>query len=82
VNETVITVAEAAEDLRKIVERARTESLSFLMMENGISVARIVPENEKVCSGRDLAQALAQIKNFPTDFEEWRAQSRRSHNED
>jgi antitoxin (DNA-binding transcriptional repressor) of toxin-antitoxin stability system len=71
-NETVISVAEAAVDLRKFVERAQAESVSFVMTENGIPVARIVPEKEKICTGGDLAQMLAQIKDIPTDFADWR----------
>jgi prevent-host-death family protein len=72
-NETVISVAEAAGDLRKFVERARADSVSFVITENGIPVARLVPEKQRICSGSDLAQALARMKDIPIDFAEWRA---------
>ena len=71
-NEAVISVTEAAEDLRKIVQRARAESVSFVMTDNGIPVARIVPESEKICTGADLAEALSNLQDIPTDFSDWR----------
>jgi hypothetical protein len=36
-----------------------------VLLKNGEPVARLVPDNEKVCLGRDLAEAL-----FKTDLPE------------
>jgi len=72
VNETLISIGEAAENLRGIVERARSESVSFVMTDNGIPVARIIPEAQKSCSGRELAAMLETIKHMAVDFEQWR----------
>jgi antitoxin (DNA-binding transcriptional repressor) of toxin-antitoxin stability system len=72
VNETLISIGEVAENLRGIVERARSESVSFVMTDNGVPVARIIPEVKKSCSGRELAAMLETIKHTAVDFEQWR----------
>jgi antitoxin (DNA-binding transcriptional repressor) of toxin-antitoxin stability system len=77
-NEAIISVAEAAEDLRKVVKRAQAESLSFVMTENGVPVARIIPEarKERACSGAELVKALSRIDTAPVDFDNWREELR------
>jgi len=72
VNETLISIGEAAENLRRIVERARSESVSFVMTDDGVPVARIIPEAEKTCSGREFAAMLNSMKPVAVDFEQWR----------
>lgn len=42
------------------------------MTDNGIPVARIIPEANKSCSGRELAAMLEAINHRAVDFEEWR----------
>jgi hypothetical protein len=37
-----------------------------VLVKNGEPFARLVPDNEKVCGGRDLAQALAET-DLPKD---------------
>lgn len=56
---TVITVTEAARNFADCVNRAHYQNISFVLLKNGKPVARLVPENEKVCTGRDLAEAIA-----------------------
>jgi hypothetical protein len=34
-------------------------------------MARLVPDNEKVCFGRDLAEALAKTKLAPEEVSAW-----------
>jgi hypothetical protein len=36
--------------------------MAFVLLKNGSSFARLVPEGERVCTGRDLAEALSQTK--------------------
>ncbi len=71
--EALISVAEAAQDLRKLVGRARAESVSFVMTDNGVPVARIVPEEPPVCTGLDLAAALAAGQLEPRELAAWRS---------
>jgi antitoxin (DNA-binding transcriptional repressor) of toxin-antitoxin stability system len=54
-----ITVTEASRNFADCVNRAHYQNVTFVLLKNGEPVARLVPDNEKVCVGRDLAQALA-----------------------
>ena len=56
---TTITVTEAARNFADCVNRAHYQKVTFVLLKNGVPVARLVPDNEKVCTGRDLAEALA-----------------------
>jgi antitoxin (DNA-binding transcriptional repressor) of toxin-antitoxin stability system len=40
--------------------------VSFVLLKNGTPVARLVPEKEKICLGRDLAEVLRKV-DLPTD---------------
>ena len=57
--ETALTVTEAARNFADCVNRAHYQNVTFVLLRNGEPVARLVPGNEKVCVGRDLAEALA-----------------------
>ena len=54
----VITVTEAARNFADCVNRAHYQGVTFVLLKNGEPFARLVPDNEKVCYGRDLASAL------------------------
>jgi antitoxin (DNA-binding transcriptional repressor) of toxin-antitoxin stability system len=41
------------------VNRAHYQNVTFVLLKNGEPIARIVPDSERVCVGRDLAEALA-----------------------
>ena len=56
---TAITVTKAARNFADCVNRAHYQNTSFVLLKNGRPVARLVPENSKVCTGRDLAEAMA-----------------------
>ena len=53
-----ITVTEAARNFADCVNRAHYQDTSFVLLKNGKPVARLVPESERVCTGRDLAEAM------------------------
>jgi antitoxin (DNA-binding transcriptional repressor) of toxin-antitoxin stability system len=53
-----ITVTEAARNFADCVNRAHYQNMSFVLLKNGKPFARLVPENERVCTGRDLAEAM------------------------
>lgn len=44
----------------------------FVVLKNGVPVARLVPDNEKVCKGRDLAEVLARTELTSEDAKAWR----------
>ena len=61
---TRITVTEAARNFADCVNRVHYQNVTFVLLKNGRPLARLVPENEKVCTGCDLADALAKA-NLP-----------------
>lgn len=56
-----ISVTEAARNFADCINRARYQNTTFVLLKNGAPVARLVPDNEKVCTGRDLADTLAKV---------------------
>jgi antitoxin (DNA-binding transcriptional repressor) of toxin-antitoxin stability system len=63
---TTISVTDASRNFADCVNRAHYQNVTFVLLKNGSPVARLVPDNEKVCTGRDLAAALAKIE-LPED---------------
>jgi antitoxin (DNA-binding transcriptional repressor) of toxin-antitoxin stability system len=63
---TVISVTEAARNFADCVNRAHYQNVTFVLLKNGSPVARLVPDDEKVCVGRELAEALAKTQ-LPED---------------
>ena len=63
---TPISVTEAARNFADCVNRVRYQNVSFVLLKNGTPVARLVPEAEKVCLGRNLAKVLRRVK-LPTE---------------
>ena len=55
----VISVTEAARNFADCVNRAHYQNITFVLLKNGSPVARLVPDDEKVCVGRELGEALA-----------------------
>jgi antitoxin (DNA-binding transcriptional repressor) of toxin-antitoxin stability system len=56
--EITITVTEAARNFADCVNRAHYQRTTFVLLKSGKPVARIEPDREKRCTGRDLAEAL------------------------
>ncbi|MGH7942661.1 MAG: type II toxin-antitoxin system Phd/YefM family antitoxin [Limisphaerales bacterium] len=56
---TTISVTDAARNFADCVNRVHYQNVTFVLLKNGLPVARLVPDSEKVCAGRDLAGALA-----------------------
>lgn len=63
---TTISVADAARNFADCVNRANYQNVTFVLLKNGLPVARLVPDRERVCDGRDLAGALART-DLPED---------------
>ena len=69
---TTISVTEAARNFADCVNRAHYQNVTFVLLKNGNPVARLTPDNEKVCTGRNLAEALAE-SDLPVDeAQAWR----------
>lgn len=67
----VISVTEAARNFADCINRAHYQKVTFVLLKSGSPVARIVPDNEKVCTGRDLASAMADAKLSPKEAHAW-----------
>jgi len=71
--ETAISVTEAARNFADCVNRVRYQNASFVLLKNGEPVARLVPNAEKRCTGRDLAAALAKVRLSDEELRAWRS---------
>ncbi len=66
-----ITVTDAARNFADCVNRVHYQNVTFVLLKNGEPFARLVPDNEKVCAGRDLAEALARIELPENEARAW-----------
>jgi antitoxin (DNA-binding transcriptional repressor) of toxin-antitoxin stability system len=66
-----ISVTEAARNFADCVNRAHYQNVTFVLLKNGSPVARLVPDHEKVCVGRDLAEALATTELSGDEAKAW-----------
>jgi prevent-host-death family protein len=69
---TRISVTEAARNFADVVNRAHYQGTSFVLLKNGKPVAHLVPDGEKVCLGRDAAEALAKVRLSLEEANAWR----------
>jgi hypothetical protein len=53
-----ISVTEAARNFADCVNRAHYQNVTFVLLKNGAPFARLSPDGEKVCTGRQLAEIL------------------------
>ena len=68
---TIITVTEAARNFADCVNRAHYQNVTFVLLKNGTPFARLVPDSEKVCVGRDLARALVETELSNDEARAW-----------
>jgi len=66
-----ITVTEAARNFADCVNRAHYQDTSFVLLKNGKPFARLVPESERVCTGRDLAEAMDKAELSAEEARAW-----------
>lgn len=72
-SETILSVTEAARNFADCVNRAHYQHQSFLLLKNGVPMARIVPA-AKNCTGPALAAALLQVELTPAEARKWQAE--------
>ena len=68
---TTISVTEAARNFADCVNRAHYQEQSFILVKNGKPLARLVPDGEKVCTGKQLAEALEGVPLTPEEAVAW-----------
>lgn len=66
-----ISVTEAARNFADCVNRARYQNVTYVLLKGGNPVARLIPETDKICTGRDLAAALDTIHLSGREAESW-----------
>ena len=66
-----ITVTEATRNFADCVNRAHYQDTSFVLLKNGKPFAWLVPESERVCTGRDLAEALGKVGLSAGEAQAW-----------
>ena len=66
-----ISVTEAARNFADCVNRAHYQGTSFVLLKNGKPFARLGPESEKVCTGRDLAEAMDKAELSAEEARAW-----------
>ena len=69
---TIITVTEAARNFADCVNRSHYQNVTFVLLKNGSPFARLVPDQERVCLGRDLSEALVQVELSTDEAKAWR----------
>jgi len=69
--EMTITVTEAARNFADCVNRAHYQNVTFVLLKNGRPVARLTPESEKRCTGRELADVLDTTDLAPREARDW-----------
>jgi antitoxin (DNA-binding transcriptional repressor) of toxin-antitoxin stability system len=69
--EETITVTEASRNFADCVNRAHYQKTSFVLLKNGVPFARLVPEEEKKCTGAELAAGLAEVALSTEEAAAW-----------
>jgi antitoxin (DNA-binding transcriptional repressor) of toxin-antitoxin stability system len=75
---TSISVTEAARHFADCVNRAHYQNVTFVLLKNGAPFARLTPDEEKVCTGRDLAEALDKADLPEDEAKAWRRDLQRA----
>jgi len=66
-----VSVTEAARHFADCVNRAHYQNVTFVLLKNGSPVARLIPDNEKICTGHALAAGLAKIELTESEAAAW-----------
>jgi antitoxin (DNA-binding transcriptional repressor) of toxin-antitoxin stability system len=68
---TTISVTDAARNFADCVNRVRYQNITFVLLKNGLPVARLVPDGRKICTGPELAEALKQVDLSEDEARSW-----------
>jgi len=75
---TIISVTEASRNFADCVNRAHYQNVTFVLLKNGAPFARLVPDGEKNCTGRELARAIERVELPEDEAKAWRREMRRA----
>lgn len=67
----IISVTEAARNFADCVNRAHYQKVTFVLLKGGSPVARIVPDEEKVCTGADLNKVVTGARLAREEATSW-----------
>lgn len=70
-NESTVSVLEATRHFADCLDRVRSENTTLVLTEKGEAVARLVPENGRHCTGRDLAAAMSRAALSADEAAAW-----------
>ena len=70
--EETMSVTEAARNFAECVNRAHYQNTTFTLLKNGSPVALLGPADQKICLGRDLAEALSRTALPDAEAKAWR----------
>jgi antitoxin (DNA-binding transcriptional repressor) of toxin-antitoxin stability system len=73
-----ISVTEAARNFADCVNRVHYQKVTFVLLRNGEAVARLVPEEEKLCTAKDWARLLRDNKLSDEEAKLWRRDLRKA----
>jgi antitoxin (DNA-binding transcriptional repressor) of toxin-antitoxin stability system len=73
---TSIRVTDAARNFADCVNRVRYQNATFVLLKNGSPVASLGPVSDKVCTGDELAEILANIGLQDEEAKAWRRELR------
>ncbi|HZL13596.1 MAG TPA: type II toxin-antitoxin system prevent-host-death family antitoxin [Verrucomicrobiae bacterium] len=76
--DTAISVTEASRNFAHCVNRVHYQNRSFVLVKNGKPLARLIPEIEKKCTGRELAAALSKVELTAGEFAAWNRDLRKA----
>jgi len=74
---TAISATEAARNFADCVNRVHYQNVTFVLLKNGVPVAQLGPDEKKVCTGSQLAEALRKIELTVEEARSWRKDLRR-----
>jgi prevent-host-death family protein len=67
-----ITVTEASRNFADCVNRVRYQNMTFALVKNGETVAKIVPGDKKTWTAGDLADGLEKVHLSEENARAWR----------
>lgn len=74
----IISVTEAARSFADCVNRAHYQKVTFVLLKGGSPMARIVPDEERVCSGAELSRAIEGTRLSTKEAASWNRDLRRA----
>ncbi len=74
-----ISVTEAARNFADCVNRVHYQKITFTLLRNGEAVAQLVPAEERLCTGRELAEVLRKHQLSDEEFKQWRLDRKKAH---